>query len=344
MSEAPKPASEPNSAEPTSPEPADGIRRPSGRPGGRDAGPAGKVLVAWNRIAPFFVSAALFLSGFFAIFSPLPFLILGVTGGAGWVLGALLTNSALVYLASGPTVFQFYLLSIASIGLVMPFLIRRRLKPEQIVARTWIVQWCFVGILICVYALIHRVSPGAELSRIFSNFFDLLLESLRSESRDQLIANFGGGDVGIEEWRKRTLTELPGALGILCLLVSWFNLRILINLNPNRFLHRVGLDRRALNRWKNADWLVWPTLASWTVVLFTEGLPSDLALNLFKILMAAYALQGLAVLGALFEAWRIRGLFRMSLYAIVVLVMLPLLLSIGFFDQWFDFRAKFRQS
>lgn len=344
MSEAPKPASEPSSAEPTSPEPGRRPRRPSGRQGGRDASPAGKILVAWNRIAPFFVSAALFLSGFFAVFSPLPFLILGVTGGAGWVIGALLTNSALVYLASGPTVFQFYLLSIAAIGLVMPFLIRRRMKPEQIVARTWIVQWCFVGILICVYALLHRVGPGTELSRIFSNFFDLLMASLHPESRDQLIANFGGGDVGVEEWRKRTLTELPGALGILCLLVSWFNLRILINLNPNRFLHRVGLDRRALNRWKNADWLVWPTIGAWTVVLFTDGLPSDLALNLFKILMAAYGLQGLAVLGALFEAWRIRGLFRMILYAVVVLVMLPLLLSIGFFDQWFDFRAKFRQS
>jgi hypothetical protein len=159
------------------------------------------------------------------------------------------------------------------------------------------------------------------------------------------VKNFGGGDgAGIDEWRKRTLAELPGALGILCIVVSWFNLRVLINLNPNRFLTRVGLDRRVLNRWKNADWLVWPTLGSWAVVLFTKGAASDIALNLFKILMAAYGLQGLAVLGSLFEAWRIRGIFRMILYVLVILVMMPLLLSIGFFDQWFDFRAKFRQS
>ena len=310
----------------------------------REATPLGKVLFVWNRVAPFFVSAALFLSGFFAIFSPLPFLILGVTVGVRWVIAAMVTNAVLIYLTSGPTVFQFYLLSICAIGLVMPFLIRRKFKPEQIIARTWIVQWCFVGALICGYALLHKVAPMEELRRIFGEFFDILFASLSPEARDQLVANFGGGDVAIAEWRKRTLVELPGALGILCLLTSWFNLRVLINLNPDRFLHRVGLDRRALNRWKNADWLVWPTLASWAIVLFTTGITSDLALNLFKVLMAAYSLQGLAVLGSLFEAYKVRGIFRIILYTVVILVILPLLLSIGFFDQWFDFRSKFRQS
>jgi len=318
--------------------------RPSRRVRMREATPLGKVLFVWNRVAPFFVSAALFLSGFFAIFSPLPFLILGVTVGVRWVIAAMVTNAVLIYLTSGPTVFQFYLLSICAIGLVMPFLIRRKFKPEQIIARTWIVQWCFVGALICGYALLHKVAPMEELRRIFGEFFDILFASLSPEARDQLVANFGGGDVAIAEWRKRTLVELPGALGILCLLTSWFNLRVLINLNPDRFLHRVGLDRRVLNRWKNADWLVWPTLASWAIVLFTTGITSDLALNLFKVLMAAYSLQGLAVLGSLFEAYKVRGIFRIILYTVVILVMLPLLLSIGFFDQWFDFRSKFRQS
>lgn len=320
---------------------------PSSTPGRERRRPpasVAKIFVFWNRVAPFFVSAALFLSGFFAVFSPLPFLILGVTMGRGWLLLALVTNGAIVYLAGGPTFFQFYLLSVAAIGLVAPGLIRRRLRPEQIVARTWIVQWCFVGILICVYALIHRVTPLAELHQIFSSFFDLLLSSLTPEAREQLVANFGAGEVGIEEWRRRTLIELPGALGILCLLMTWFNLRVLINLNPNRALLKLGFDRRILNRWKNADWLIWPTLGTWAIVLFTDGIASDIALNIFKILMAAYGLQGLGVLGALFNSWHIRGLFRMILYAVVLFVLLPLLLSIGFFDQWFDFRAKFRQS
>ncbi len=303
-----------------------------------------KVLKFWNRIAPFFVSAALFLSGFFAIFSPLPFLILGVTGNPRWVWAALATNSALVYLSSGSTVFQFYLLSVGTIGLVMPFLIFRRFKPEAVVARTWIVQWCLVAMLIGVYAILRGVTPWEELKRIFASFFDLLMVSLPPESREQLIQSFGGGKVGVEEWRKATLTSLPGNIGILCLLLAWFNLRVLFNLNPNRFLSRVGLDRRTLNRWKSADWLIWPTLGSWAVVLFTEGTPSDVALNIFKVFMAAYGIQGFAVLGSLFDAYKVRGLFRILLYSLVLIVIPPLLLSVGFFDQWFDFRTKFRQT
>lgn len=303
-----------------------------------------KVIRFWNRLAPFFVSAALFLSGFFAIFSPLPFLILGVTVKLRWVLLAIVTNAVLVYFSSGPTVFQFYLLSVGTIGLVLPFLLLRRIKVEAVIARTWIVQWCLVGMLIGAYAILRGQTPWDELKQLFVSFFDVLMASLSPESREQIIQSFGGGDAGIAEWRRKTLSELPGALGIICLLIAWFNLRVLVTLNPNHFLSRVGLDRKVLDRWKNAEWLIWPTLGSWAVVLFTEGTTSDIALNIFKVLLAGYGIQGLAVLASLFEAYKIRGLLRILLYSLVLIVMMPLLLSIGFFDQWFDFRSKFRQT
>jgi hypothetical protein len=43
-----------------------------------------------------------------------------------------------------------------------------------------------------------------------------------------------------------------------------------------------------------------------------------------------------------FDLWNIRGFFRAAGYLVSVFVMMPLLLSLGFFDLWFDFRAKFR--
>ncbi|MBC7385928.1 MAG: DUF2232 domain-containing protein [Cryobacterium sp.] len=306
-------------------------------------GPAALFLV-WNRIAPFFISAALFLSGFFALFSPLPFLIMGMTMPWGWLLAAIATNSAIVYFTSGPTVFQFYLLAVGLIGLVLPFFIRRRLSPESIVARTFIVQWATVGALVGVYAVIHHTTLGMELSGIFSHFFDSLLASLSPESREQLLSNFGGGDLGVEEWRRKTLAELPGAIGILCILLIWFSLRVLVNLNPGRFASGLGLDRARLNQWKNAEWLIWPTIASWAVVLFSEGVPSEIGLNIFKICMAAYGLQGLSVMGSAFDAYRVQSFVRILIYSLVILLLMPLLLSIGFFDQWFDFRSKFRQT
>ena len=60
--------------------------------------------------------------------------------------------------------------------------------------------------------------------------------------------------------------------------------------------------------------------------------------------MAIYALQGLSVLSFFFEAWNVRGLFRALIMVAGVLFMMPLVLSLGFFDLWFDFRSKIRQS
>jgi uncharacterized protein YybS (DUF2232 family) len=71
---------------------------------------------------------------------------------------------------------------------------------------------------------------------------------------------------------------------------------------------------------------------------------SDVSLNVFKFLMAIYALQGLSILAFAFDAWRVRGGFRALIYLLAVFFMMPLLLSLGFFDLWFDFRGKFRQS
>ena len=44
------------------------------------------------------------------------------------------------------------------------------------------------------------------------------------------------------------------------------------------------------------------------------------------------------------EAGKVRGAFRGVVYLLAVFFMMPLLLSLGFFDLWFDFRGKFRQS
>ena len=74
------------------------------------------------------------------------------------------------------------------------------------------------------------------------------------------------------------------------------------------------------------------------------GSVSDVAVNLFRFLMAIYAIQGLSILSFFFDVWNVRGVFRGLAFLAGVLLMMPLLLSLGFFDLWFDFRSKFRQS
>jgi hypothetical protein len=109
-----------------------------------------------------------------------------------------------------------------------------------------------------------------------------------------------------------------------------------------------GISLEGLRAWKAPEWLVWPTIAAGFILVFQSGGGpdplGDIALNLFKFLMAIYAIQGLCVMSSLMQTWNIRAGLRTGIMAFAVLLMLPLVLSLGFFDLWFDFRSKFRQS
>ncbi len=74
------------------------------------------------------------------------------------------------------------------------------------------------------------------------------------------------------------------------------------------------------------------------------GLATDVALNVFKFLMAIYAIHGLSILNYFFDYWKIRGLLKWIGFSFSLFLMMPLILSLGFFDLWFDIRSKFRQS
>jgi len=71
---------------------------------------------------------------------------------------------------------------------------------------------------------------------------------------------------------------------------------------------------------------------------------SWIGINILKFSLTIYAIQGLSILSSLFSAWRLRRLWRWIAYGLVASVMTPIVLTLGFFDQWFDFRSRFRQT
>ena len=124
----------------------------------------------------------------------------------------------------------------------------------------------------------------------------------------------------------------------------WINLVMAVRLNPGGFRDRAGIPLARLKEWKAPEFLVWPAIAAGGILILGKGWPADVALNAFKFLMAIYAIQGLSILSFFFDVWKVRGFLRSGAYVLVVLLMMPLLLGLGFFDLWFDFRSKVRQS
>ena len=95
---------------------------------------------------------------------------------------------------------------------------------------------------------------------------------------------------------------------------------------------------------KTPEWLIWPTLAFGALYAFAQNAPYYIGLNGFKVLMMAYLLQGISILSFILNHYKIQGFARFLIYALSVTLSWPLLLGVGFFDLWFDFRSKFGQS
>ena len=293
----------------------------------------------WVRVIPFFLSSFLFLSGIFSIFAPLPILLLFFHTNRKWAWLAALTNTVLVYVAGGPSAIHFFAVFVLSISLSLPELLLKKNSLEKSCSLVLLILGMVATLMVAGYAQLHHVNPFFELKNQVSGMVDYMIQNLSPESREQWM-----GTAEPAEWKHKMLVEIPSAVGMIALALVWINLTLVLRLNPRRIREHLGIDNRYLQNWKSPEYLVWPTILAGFLLLADIGWPTDVALNVFKFLMAVYAIQGLAILSFMFDVWNIRGFFRTLAYVVAVFLMMPLLLSVGFFDQWFDFRSKFRQS
>lgn len=291
----------------------------------------------WARFLPFFLSAVFFVSGFLAVFSPLPILFLHLREGRKWAWLAAVTNGILVGLAGGLVHLAFYLIFSGILGLCLPEFLNKKFSVEKSAVFSLAAMGSGLILFFLVYAQVFHVNPIHEVSQWFDVFVDFLNTRFPKffgvSSPEDLVAI-----------KRSLMVELPSAVAIFCLALVWANLVLVLKANPNRLREKLGLEGVFLKKWKTPEFLVWPTIASGFFLVVNVPVVSDIALNIFKFLMAIYAIQGLSILGFLFDIWGIKGIFRMIGYSISIFLMLPLILSLGFFDLWFDFRSKFRQS
>lgn len=314
-------------------------------PGGKRRAPA------WLWVSPFFLSALLFLSAVFTVIAPLPILFLGFKKGRPWVWLAAFTNSLLVWLVAGTPSLITYLIFVAVLAVTCFELLQRRRSVEFAAFFTLVAMALTAWIGVNVYAKVEKTHPVAEIRSEISEFVDYFGQgggagkgSSSSASNAQFRSETAMDPADLEEWKQSLIIELPSAIAVIGLILVWVNLTLLIRINPGRFSERLGIPPGFLQDWKAPEFLVWPTILSGATLLVDLGPATDVGRNVFKFLMAIYAIQGLSILSFFFNHWKLRRIFRFVGYLVAILVMTPLLLSLGFFDLWFDFRGKFRQS
>jgi uncharacterized protein YybS (DUF2232 family) len=94
-----------------------------------------------------------------------------------------------------------------------------------------------------------------------------------------------------------------------------------------------------LARWRLPWYLVWIFIASFLLTGFGGGtIIYKLSLNIYVITMFLYGLQGLAVMANLFGKWGFARGIKILLLMMVFFIFGQLLVFLGLFDTWFDFR------
>ncbi|MFP4452223.1 MAG: YybS family protein [Desulfosalsimonas sp.] len=135
------------------------------------------------------------------------------------------------------------------------------------------------------------------------------------------------------------LMRMMPAMAISGLMFSaWANLLLARIVFPAMQIGRTGFGR--LNRWKAPDALVWVVIGCGLLILAAKEPVSFIGINGLIILMMIYLFQGLAVVSFYFETRRVPMFLRIMIYAFFAIqhVFALLVIGLGFFDTWADFR------
>jgi hypothetical protein len=300
------------------------------------------------QLAPFLLPALLFQSALLAFISPLPFLILSLRKSLPVVLLAFATNTAILYYFQrtdeGRAELPVALLYWIFVGVVFPFLMRRgrpyllSTPPDRDLQakRSFLVS--FVLSAAAIFGILAYLAHAAQMDvipyvkaqiatgvdRVAAIPDSPLKPLIEEQGRDSLL--------------KEIYTEFPSAILITLILGLWGNLLFASQFVPG------FLSRGFWSGYRNPEWLVAPTLVAAGLFAFGDHALYFIGLNSIKVILVLYGFQGLSIMSSLLNKFKIFGFVRALLFSVAVFLTMPLVLSFGFFDLWFDFRKKFGQS
>lgn len=314
-------------------------------------GSRGRWALLFSRVTPFFVSAVFFLSALFALFSPLPLMAMsldsGPVRGRRWAWVALLTNAVLAGALGGLWSAIVYLIWVGIPVLIVPPLLARKLKLEWIIATAlgaialasvasvcgWMVaeQGLQGGLTLRPAVLVDGVK--STIQQTLAGVEKILLESTPNQP---------DAKIAFEQWRESILQEFPSAIAIFTIVMLWLNTSALLKVSRRKL--KVVLPVGGLSAWKAPEWWVWPTILAGAGALWAPGHAGVVCVNLLRILLVLYVLQGVAIASVLMRRFRVAPGFRSVLWLLAFLFGIPVVLAVGFFDLWFDFRSRFRHT
>jgi uncharacterized protein YybS (DUF2232 family) len=278
----------------------------------------------------------------FALFPlvPQPVLSFGIKYGVMRGMGVVILALAILLLWGGEELAFVYAIFVLLIGLLFLLLGRIRIVETLVLGIAAVVFAAFSVVFFFLYGSWHA---------IFYELSENLNRSLMSAVEMHEKMGFPQESIAILRERTPQIAEtilhlLPAAAFVSLGLVVLFNVVLLCRRFPEKRAQWVALA--SLREWKAPDFLVWGVIVS-GFALFIPGLEmfKTLAANLLLVFGACYFFQGLAIIAFYFNKNNVPRFVRGVVYLFIVFqqIFTLLVVGLGLFDLWVDFRRLRKQ-
>jgi len=271
------------------------------------------------------------------ILSPVPliFVYLQVGKGAGLAVVAVIFGVLLAVM--GPMQAILFLAEYAVLAVIMAETLRLGFSFDRCVGFS-----ASGSTLLSIFLLLVSFSGSEEpLSVFFKKHFEAniqqSLDSLKTmgESAADLAEMKRFADKASETFA----VSFPAIIAIGSLITAAINF-FLVRFLMVRFHGPSISPPEKFSEWILPEQMVWPLLLSGAAVVLTEGMLDVLGLNVLLVLLVIYFFQGWAIIARFFEIKNVPGiLWALALLLILVQpILIGLVIGLGVFDIWIDFR------
>lgn len=284
------------------------------------------------------VSVFLPVIGFFCfLMLPLPVIFFRIKLGREAAGIIVLVSWAIVTIISGGLLFDTWpALAVMGLGFVMGEYMERQAPVEKVIAYSCGIVMLVIAVCLVIYADL----AGSGIVGMFSVYLKKNLQYTISTYKN----------LGVDKKQVKALTQslpqihyvlmrvMPALIAAGMIFTAWLNLLAARNVLKARALPVP--DFGDLKTWKAPENLVWGVIGC-VLAMFTPVMGVRfIGINGLLLLMEVYLFQGLAIVAFYFDKKQIPKIIRALIYAVIIIqqIFVLLVIGIGFFDIWINFR------
>lgn len=270
------------------------------------------------------------LGVFILLFLPLPVLFYRLKIGRN--SGALIAGASffiLVLMAKGVAFDTLYFGLLLATGMVLGECLERHMSIQKTMGLASLIAAGAVFATLMVYT----ISQGGTLSALMTDYMNQSLSIAR-----QLSPEIGMDQDMTQKLISSMMIVMPGMFMISFMTTLWLNILIIRKLLKHKGITIKSIEH--LNLYKSPDMLVWAFIGCAMALMIPSDPVKIVGINCLIVLMLVYFFQGIAVVSFFFQQKNtpmvLKG-FCYFLIAVQVYVLI-LVIGLGFFDNWIDFR------